>query len=76
MSQFNQPLFVIRRVGTQDFEAGYGSYAVPKLYARGSANSVVGRKNKEAAMCEQRWPDQKRDRWEAVPVTITLQEKT
>jgi hypothetical protein len=68
MTTFDRPLFVIRRVGSQDYSAGYGAYAVPKLYTRGSANSVVGRKNKEAERYD--W----KDRWEAVPVTITIVE--
>jgi len=68
MSTFDQPLFVIRAVGSHAYESGYGAYAVPKLYTRGSANSVVGRKNKRAIKHD--W----RERWEAVPVTVTLGE--
>jgi hypothetical protein len=70
MSTLNQPLFLIRWVGTNDFQSGYGKSAVPKLYTRGSANSVVGTYNKTAI--EHRWPQ----RLEALPVTVTLVEPT
>lgn len=83
MSSAAKPFYFIRRVGTQDYEGGYGMNAVPKLYTKNSAFSVVSKKNKDADSQDESnlritsagrgtftpWP-----RYEAVPVTITIGE--
>lgn len=42
------PFFLVRKVGTEDYETGSGTYAVPKLYTKGSATNLKNRRNKEA----------------------------
>jgi hypothetical protein len=85
MSAATQQFYFIRQIGTQEYESGYGKYATPKLYTKGSAFSVVGKKNKDADRQDDfnrqvtsagrgsftPWP-----RYEAVPVTLTIGEPT
>lgn len=66
MSSVNRDFYLIREVGSEDYSSGYGAYAVPKLYTKGSANSVVGKKNKQAE--KYGW----KHRWEVVPVTLLI----
>jgi hypothetical protein len=68
MSYLNQQYCFIRVVGTEYLSSGYGAYATPKLYTKGSAASVVGKKNKENEK------HNNPERWEVVPVTITVGE--
>ncbi len=42
------PFFLVRRVGTDLYETGYGVFAVPKLYTKGSATNLKNKRNKEA----------------------------
>lgn len=86
MSRLDKQLYLIRQVGTDQFEAGYGAYAVPKLYSKSSAFSVVSKKNRDARendernerLTAQRGGDTssvgKWPRYEAVPVTVTIGE--
>jgi hypothetical protein len=86
MTDAAKPFYFIRQIGTQNYEGGYGMNAVPKLYTKGSAFSVVGKKNKDAdrqddisrRIAEERTSGggsfAKWPRYEAVPVTITIGE--
>lgn len=42
------PFFLVRKVGTDEYETGYGKYAVPKLYTKGSATNLKNKRNKFA----------------------------
>jgi hypothetical protein len=84
VSSVNRDFYLIRQVGSEDYSSGYGGYAVPKLYTKGAANSVVAKKNKDAQrhdehnirITTERGGDvsklDKFSRWEVVPVTLLI----
>jgi hypothetical protein len=55
------PFYLVREVGTENYETGYAKYAVPKLYQKGPATSLVNSRNKQFAG---------RRTFEKVPVTL------
>lgn len=60
------PFFVVRKVGTEEYETGSGMYVVPKLYTKGSATNLKNKRNKEAA------EHNLNDRYEVLPVEFKL----
>jgi hypothetical protein len=67
MPTLDQPFYMIRVIGGSDqFMAGHGTSGTPKLYTKGTAASVVGRLNKQAAIYN------KQAEYEVVPVVVTL----
>lgn len=83
MSPLDKEFFLVRQVGTQNYEMGSGLYSVPKLYSKGSANSLRTKRNKEVlrtheARCRRAdhdlkpQPEDVGPYYEIVPVTLTL----
>jgi hypothetical protein len=48
MMNITGPFFLVREIGTENYETGSGVYAVPKLYTKGSATNLRNRRNKLA----------------------------
>ena len=66
VAELNEPLYVVRRVGTDFYKVGQKAYSVPKLYKARTAGAIVTILNREAE-------DRGRpERWERVPVKLQI----